>query len=150
MIIVLFHVLYLFGKLIYTRYNCCKQTQTTDTAITECCGGVMDSPRKNRNFAMEKLAQPPGDNSDDEPDLESKISFFPPAYIQRYIAVQGVLEEARYRGKLRKVLVIFVIFLSICIKVCIVCIYVSWPTNNCLCLVYNVPKLWIFTIYFKW
>ncbi|XP_033227680.1 uncharacterized protein LOC117179734 [Belonocnema kinseyi] len=102
MIIVIFHVFYLLGQLIYKRYNLRKQRQTVDIANTECCG-VMYLPSKDRNTAMEKLAQPPGDTSDDEVDMESKITFFPPAYIQRYIAVQAVLEEARHRGKLRKV-----------------------------------------------
>lgn len=106
MIIVLFHVFYLLGKLIYRRYNCCKQTQVSDIVNTECCG-VMYLPSKDRNSAMGKLAQPPGDTSDDEVDMESKITFFPPAYIQRYIAVQAVFEEARYRGRIRKVLMIY-------------------------------------------
>ena len=103
MIIVLFHVLYLFGKLIYTRYNRRRQAEDSDNVNVVCGYENMSLPLKDRKSGLEKIAQPPGDTSDDEKDLECTVKFFPPAYIQRYVAVQAALEDARYRGKLRKV-----------------------------------------------
>ena len=34
---------------------------------------------------------------------EKPLRFFPPAYVQRYVAVTDVLNDTKYRGKLRKV-----------------------------------------------
>lgn len=101
MIIVLFQVLYLVGKLIYTQYT--NRKQSRDTVDTECAYANMNLSYRDRNRELGRLAQPPGDNSEDEKDMENCIKFFPPAYIQRYVAVQKVLEDARYRGKIRKV-----------------------------------------------
>lgn len=99
MIIVLFQVLYIFGKLIYNRYTSRKQSH--DIVDKECPHANMNISFRDRN--QEILAQPPGDNSDDEKDMETCIKFFPPAYIQRYVTVQKILEDPRYKGKIRKV-----------------------------------------------
>lgn len=41
---------------------------------------------------------------------EKPLRFFPPAYVQRYVAVTDVLNDTKYRGKLRKVIRTFLFY----------------------------------------
>ncbi|XP_076673709.1 hen1 methyltransferase isoform X1 [Andrena cerasifolii] len=93
MIIVLFHVLYLFGKFVYQSYRVKRQPAAVDDVVTgtEARFDTSESP-----YTMRDPEAP------QEPE-EKPLRFFPPAYVQRYVAVSDILNDTKYRGKLRKV-----------------------------------------------
>ncbi|XP_076755075.1 hen1 methyltransferase [Xylocopa sonorina] len=92
MFIVLFPLLYLFGKFVYKNYQANKQKAIDDDRTgTEKQLNISEADYRMRD---PDAVQDPGEKS---------IRFFPPAYVQRYVAVSGVLNSAKYRGKLRKV-----------------------------------------------
>ncbi|XP_060812750.1 uncharacterized protein LOC132905464 [Bombus pascuorum] len=90
MIIVLFHVIYFFGKFVYQNYrNKRQKAMDNETVNTEPKLKLSESDRRMRD----PEASP----------VEETIKFFPPAFIQRYTAVADVLGCEKYRGKLRKI-----------------------------------------------
>lgn len=104
MIIVLFHVIYFFGKFVYQNYLSKRQkTMDNDTVNMEPGLNISESDRR--------VIDPEAPQ-----DFEQNIKFFPPAYIQRYAAVADILSSERYRGKLRKVFH-FHIFASLTLNV---------------------------------
>nr|XP_003699897.1 PREDICTED: uncharacterized protein LOC100881302 [Megachile rotundata] len=91
MIIVLFHVLYLFGKFVYQNYRIKKQKAISNEVINT------QKPLEisENDYRMRDPEAPQ--------DFEQKsIKFFPPAYVQRYVAVSNVLNSPKYQGKLCK------------------------------------------------
>lgn len=103
MIIVLFHVFYLFGQYIYKNY-CIKRPRALCDAAKDT-----ESSSELQNYEMfsDNLSW---DDDDDEKPPTSKyreikgLKFDPPAYIQRYSAVQDILNDPMYKGQIRKVL----------------------------------------------
>ncbi|KOC66014.1 Small RNA 2'-O-methyltransferase [Habropoda laboriosa] len=92
MIIVLFHVLYLFGKFVYQNYRTNKRKALNDDAVIE----EKQFKISERDY---KLRDPEAPQ-----DIEKHVvRFFPPAYIQRYVAVSDLLSRSKYQGKLRKI-----------------------------------------------
>ncbi|OAD61795.1 Small RNA 2'-O-methyltransferase [Eufriesea mexicana] len=92
MIIVLFHVLYLFGKFVYQNYRSNKQKAISDDTINT----TTQFNISEKDYLMRDPEAPQ--------DLDKKpIKFFPPAYVQRYVAVSDILSDTKYQGKLRKV-----------------------------------------------
>lgn len=97
MIIVLFHVLYLFGKYVYDNLNGRKE-KTEETVAPNQILNVSEADY--RDFI--------------QPDYDSKsvkIKFFPPVYVQRYNTVQNVLASGEYHGKIRKVFLFLLYFI---------------------------------------
>ncbi|XP_017880893.1 uncharacterized protein LOC108625403 isoform X2 [Ceratina calcarata] len=91
MILVLFHVLYFFGKFVYQSYRTKRRAIKDETIGTEKRFNVSDADFMLRDCEVRQ-------------DFEQKsIKFFPPAYVQRYVAVIDVLRNSMYQGKLRKV-----------------------------------------------
>lgn len=125
MIIVLFHVLYLVGKFVFRRYN------GEDSRFFGL--GIMDQQQQQRNADEEEDKDEPAyvdvgaqskamkdqanlrrrcSEDDAHEEASSKIRFSPPAFIQRYQAVQEVLMDKRYGGKLKKVhCLLFLLFI---------------------------------------
>lgn len=93
MIIVLFHVLYLLGKFVYQNYGVKKQ-KAVENAMMNTEKQFVISER----VYMMVDPESPQDNEDDK-----TLKFFPPAYVQRYVAVSDILNSSKYQGKLRKV-----------------------------------------------
>lgn len=94
MIIVLFHVLYLLGKIVYRSYKCgCHPNSAMEPDDKEC-----DDSVKGRSNLKRRLSDP------HDEEERANIRFSPPAYIQRYTMVHDVLMAPRYGGKLHKVL----------------------------------------------
>lgn len=102
MIIVLFHVLYLFGKFVYQNYRIRKQ-KAIDNDVTNTQKPLEISEKDYRMIDPEAV----------QDFNEKSLKFFPPAYVQRYVAVSEVLNSFKYQGKLRKVLPLFLLFLNI-------------------------------------
>lgn len=97
MIIVLFHVLYFFSKFVYQNYGNKKQKAINDDTINT----DIQFKISERDY---KIIDPSAPQ-----DFEEKsIKFFPPAYLQRYIAVADVIDK--YHGKLRKVQCFFILY----------------------------------------
>ncbi|XP_015433684.1 PREDICTED: uncharacterized protein LOC107189628 isoform X2 [Dufourea novaeangliae] len=92
MIIVLFHVLYLLGKFVYQNYNVNKRKGINDA--------VTDTKKRFEISERDYMMKDPEAPQDYE---EKSVRFFPPAYLQRYVAVSDVLNSPKYQGKLRKV-----------------------------------------------
>ncbi|XP_070156491.1 putative uncharacterized protein DDB_G0282129 isoform X2 [Polyergus mexicanus] len=96
MIIVLFHVFYLFGQYIYKNYRIKRLRALCDVA-------------KDTESSFEMLSDNSRDDNDDKKPPTSKyrerkgLKFDPPAYVQRYSAVQDILDHPMYKGKIRKV-----------------------------------------------
>ncbi|XP_015606108.1 uncharacterized protein LOC107272936 [Cephus cinctus] len=86
MIIVLFHVLYLLGRIIYNTFQ-----------------------GKRATIIKEEISLDIVENSENDFDYKfyqceiMGLKFYPPVYVQRYVAVQNVLSSERYSGKIRKV-----------------------------------------------
>ena len=97
MIIVLFHVLYFFSKFVYQNYGNKKQKAIIDDTINT----DIQFKISERDYKMID----PSASQDFE---EKSIKFFPPAYLQRYIAVADVIDK--YHGKLRKVQYFFILY----------------------------------------
>lgn len=93
MIIVLFHVLYLFGKFVYQNYRVNKQKAVDDAVI---------KPTTRYDTFQEGCTM--GDPEELQEYEGKPLRFFPPAYVQRYVAVTELLNSSKYQGKLRKVL----------------------------------------------
>lgn len=93
MIIVLFHVLYLLGKFVYQNYGVKKQ-KAVENAMMNTEKQFVISER----VYMMVDPESPQDNEDDK-----TLKFFPPAYVQRYVAVSDILNSSKYQGKLRKI-----------------------------------------------
>lgn len=105
MIIVLFHVLYLFGKFVYQNYRNNKEKAISDDTIKT----TTQFNISERDYMLRDPEAPQ--------DLDQKpIKFFPPAYVQRYVAVCDILSDRKYQGKLRKVLYFYVYFRYILIS----------------------------------
>ncbi|XP_050466174.1 probable serine/threonine-protein kinase DDB_G0278845 [Cataglyphis hispanica] len=102
MIIVLFHVFYLFGQYIYKNY-CIKRPRALCDAAKDT-----ESSSELQNYEMFS-DNSSRDNDNDEKPPTSKyreregLKFDPPAYIQRYSAVQNILSDPMYKGQIRKV-----------------------------------------------
>lgn len=102
MIIVLFHVFYLLGQYIYKNYRVKR--------LRSLCDAAKESEKSSFSQQTYEMFS---DNSydDDEKSLASncheaeQMKFKPPAYIQRYNAVQNILNDPVYSGKIRKVLI---------------------------------------------
>nr|XP_034194239.1 MATH and LRR domain-containing protein PFE0570w isoform X1 [Osmia lignaria] len=92
MIIVLFHVLYLFGKFVYQNYRIRKE-KAIDNEVTNTQKPLEISEKDYRMIDPEAA----------QDFKEKSLRFFPPAYVQRYVAVSEVLNSFKYQGKLRKV-----------------------------------------------
>ncbi|KAK9306340.1 hypothetical protein QLX08_003025 [Tetragonisca angustula] len=89
MIIVLFHVLYLFGKFVYQNYRMNKQKAIDDDAEVQ-----LNISEEDYNMRDPEAPQ----------DFERKpITFCPPVYMQRYIAVRNLISSEKYQGKIRKI-----------------------------------------------
>lgn len=56
-------------------------------------------------------------------EVESSITFFPPAYIQRYNAVVNVLEGPRYKSKIKKVYIVIAPFSVFCFNLQVTTLY---------------------------
>ncbi|CAK9812795.1 Small RNA 2'-O-methyltransferase [Anthophora quadrimaculata] len=92
MIIVLFHMLYLFGKFVYQNYRTNKRKALNDDTVIE--EKQFKISERDYNLRDPEASQ----------DLEKHdVKFFPPAYVQRYVAVTDVLSSTNYHGKLRKI-----------------------------------------------
>lgn len=106
MVGLLFHVFYLLGKCIYDKYRV-KRTRFLPDVANEA-----------------ELFEQRDNTFDDVSGLENATwwthrtinNFYPPAYMQRYCAVMGVLEG--YKGKLYKVLTLCTFLLRQCKCVC--------------------------------
>ncbi|XP_043515367.1 myb-like protein A [Frieseomelitta varia] len=91
MIIVLFHVLYLFGKFVYQNYRNKQKAIDDDVINTEV---QLNISEEDYNMRDPEAPQ----------DFERKpITFSPPLYMQRYRAVQDILSSEKYEGKIRKI-----------------------------------------------
>ncbi|XP_076653539.1 hen1 methyltransferase [Halictus rubicundus] len=92
MMIVLFHVLYLFGKYVYRNYKLNRRKAVDDAEMD--AGEQFTFSRADYMMIDPEAPQ----------DFTAKpLRFFPPAYVQRYVAVSDVLSSSKYSGKLRKV-----------------------------------------------
>ncbi|XP_033321982.2 hen1 methyltransferase [Megalopta genalis] len=92
MVIVLFHVLYLLGKYVYQNYKVNKR-KSMDDVVTDA-EEIFEFSEADYMMVDPEAPQ----------DFETRpIRFFPPAYVQRYVAVSDVLNSSKYNGKLRKV-----------------------------------------------
>ncbi|XP_071879014.1 hen1 methyltransferase [Bombus fervidus] len=91
MIIVLFHVIYFFGKFVYQNYRN-KRQKAMDNRTVNTEPGLKTSESDHKVIVPEASQH-----------FEENIKFFPPAYIQRYAAVADILSCERYQGKLRKI-----------------------------------------------
>lgn len=108
MFVVIFHMIYLFGKYVYDNYRDRKASKSSNNGTGE-------------ETATGRYA--PDDYEDDIEDeytellplerFSNPIKFSPPAYIQRYLAVGSVLKDPKYANKLRKVTLSFVVLLQI-------------------------------------
>lgn len=91
MILALFHVLYFFGKFMYQSYRTKWKAVEDDTIGTEERFKISETdymlrdPEAPQNFE------------------QKTIRFFPPAYVQRYVAVIDVVRNLVHKRKLRKV-----------------------------------------------
>lgn len=104
MIIVLFHVFYLFGQYIYKNYRIKKLRALCDAAKDT------ESSSEPQNYEMfsDNSSRDDDDNDDEKPPTSKYreregLKFDPPAYIQRYSAVQDILNDPMYKGQIRKV-----------------------------------------------
>lgn len=100
MIIALFHVFYLFGQYIYKNY-CVKR-------LKALCDAAKDTESSSGLQIYEMLSDNTRDDSNDEKPTskyreKEGLKFDPPAYIQRYSAVQDILDDPMYKGEIRKV-----------------------------------------------
>lgn len=96
MIIVFFHVLYLIGKMVYDNYN----TARTEDENANVEGHSTCLPAKNSQIRHGDIPDTAFD------DIPESPRFSPPAYIQRYLAVQKVLADPRHKGKIKKVILV--------------------------------------------
>ncbi|XP_072743769.1 uncharacterized protein Hen1 [Anoplolepis gracilipes] len=105
MIIVLFHVFYLLGQYIYKNYRIkklralCDATKETEPLSEQQTYEMFNDSSFDDNNDDDDDEKPPASNYHDK----EPIKFYPPAYIQRYNAVQDVLSHPMYREKIRKV-----------------------------------------------
>lgn len=111
MIIVLFHVIYLLGKLAYRRYNSSAKTATNNEIVEQQSlireidfGEDFNDIWSNAMSNSSRLQRRNSNSDDDYEESKSTIKFSPPAYIQRYQAVSNILTQ--YHGKLQKVMTI--------------------------------------------
>ncbi|XP_014471842.1 PREDICTED: uncharacterized protein LOC106742963 [Dinoponera quadriceps] len=94
MFLVVFQMLYLFGKYIYNNYRD-RKAPSSDVAEGETANHVVN----NDNRIQVEI-----DDAELLPlEISQIVKFSPPAYIQRYLAVANVLNDPKYGGKLRKV-----------------------------------------------
>ncbi|XP_066588339.1 uncharacterized protein Hen1 [Prorops nasuta] len=96
MIFVLFHVLYLLGKIAYKNYISIKTVSDKNVSST-VENEIKEESCKPSGFCDTKELK-----SNDEEE-RSDLRFYPPAYIQRYKAVGKIFENPKYKKKLRKV-----------------------------------------------
>ncbi|XP_058799198.1 uncharacterized protein LOC131668783 [Phymastichus coffea] len=96
MIIVLFHVIYFLGKLVYRRYNCADRDRIVSGEVK-----LNISQDKDMRGKINLKRRFSNDNADEK--SKNNIRFNPPAYIQRYQAVLNVLTHPRYGGNLKKI-----------------------------------------------
>ena len=94
MIIVFFHVLYLIGKMVYNNYYSGKPNDN-DKMDEKSLEPVNRWKRHDPETAY-------ADENEDN-NRPKAPRFSPPVYIQRYVAVQKVLVDPRYKDKLKKV-----------------------------------------------
>ncbi|KAJ8680840.1 hypothetical protein QAD02_016627 [Eretmocerus hayati] len=101
MIIVLFHLAYLLGKLVYRRLGASSTRKMLPlNPQADVVLEASQAPASNESIVGLKRRFS-GDDLDEEG--RCNIKFSPPAYIQRYEAVLGVLTDPRYGKKLKKV-----------------------------------------------
>lgn len=98
MYIVIFPILFMLGKYVYNNYLDKKTNASSNDDVAN--GETSDRQRALDDNRVEVF-----DDTRFMPlaEVSETVKFWPPAYMQRYLAVANVLSNPKYATKLRKV-----------------------------------------------